>query len=399
MDWTESSYPEDAIYTREWTIKEFSKAMERTDGQIDSPPFKLPGLQWSFFLRVTRSQCDRKKVSIENQLWSLSDINRYNRYYGHARHDDEDFISHLFDVWLLVKNPSDDANKLKLAGTLEVSQSTREFRPKGHFFNDDGYDHGYTHDTYFLPAAGSGVASISVGDLGSRGWQFAREIPSRPDVVVLPWDLECVDFYALNNTPELTLKSSAIMNDPSEERVPFKHLLQQTEFSDVTLKIGDREFPCHRLILANRSPVFKRMLTADMLEARTREVEIEDIEVETMEKLLEFLYSGEIEVMGDQLENLFYAADKYAVMGLFKICINLFGENDVTPSNAVDILLIADRHSHDRPLRKLKKRVFAWIKAERQRYMDDAIFTREMKRHPELMAELNVEAVWGPDDI
>ena len=61
------------------------------------------------------------------------------------------------------------------------------------------------------------------------------------------------------------------------------------------------------------------MLTAGMVEARTREVEIEDIEVETMEKLLEFLYSGEIEVVGDQLENLFYAADKYDVMGL--VCI------------------------------------------------------------------------------
>jgi hypothetical protein len=43
--------------------------------------------------------------------------------------------------------------------------------------------------------------------------------------------------------------------------------------------------------------------------------------------------------------------------------------------------------------------VFAWIKAERKRYMEDAIFTREMRRHPELMAELDVEAVWGPDDI
>jgi hypothetical protein len=50
----------------------------------------------------------------------------------------------------------------------------------------------------------------------------------------------------------------------------------------------------------------------------------EVIEVETMEKLLEFLYSGNIEDMGDQLENLFYAADKYDVMGLgcdaFKCC-------------------------------------------------------------------------------
>ena len=35
----------------------------------------------------------------------------------------------------------------------------------------------------------------------------------------------------------------------------------------------------------------------------------------------------------------------------FKKCINRFGQEDVTPSNAVDILLIADRHRFD----KLKK--------------------------------------------
>ena len=80
-----------------------------------------------------------------------------------------------------------------------------------------------------------------------------------------------------------------------------------------------------------------------------------EFEAETIEKLLEFIYSGEIEEMGDQLDRVFDAADYYGVMGLvciwycddilmikftqFKICINLFGEKDVTPSNALKILL------------------------------------------------------------
>ena len=79
-----------------------------------------------------------------------------------------------------------------------------------------------------------------------------------------PYDeLPCADFYALDNTPEVTLKatikipsnmvhSSGVVNDAAEERVPFKHLLHQQEFSDVTLKVGHREFPCHRVILANK---------------------------------------------------------------------------------------------------------------------------------------------------
>ena len=52
------------------------------------------------------------------------------------------------------------------------------------------------------------------------------------------------------------------------------------------------------------------MLTTNMLEARTGVVEIVDIEADTMEKLLEFVYSGEISDMGDQLFLLFDAADK-----------------------------------------------------------------------------------------
>ena len=61
------------------------------------------------------------------------------------------------------------------------------------------------------------------------------------------------------------------------------------------------------------------MLTTDMLEARTGVVEILDVEADTMEKLLEFVYSGEISDTGGLLFQLFEAADKYEVMGL--VCI------------------------------------------------------------------------------
>ena len=58
------------------------------------------------------------------------------------------------------------------------------------------------------------------------------------------------------------------------------------------------------------------MLKADMVEAQTGEVVTQDIEEKTMEKLLEFIYTGEIDNMDDQLEMLLYAADKYEIQGL-----------------------------------------------------------------------------------
>ena len=67
--------------------------------------------------------------------------------------------------------------------------------------------------------------------------------------------------------------------------------------------------------------MFKRMFQSDMVEARQGVVKIEDIEEETVEKMLEFVYSGEISDIGCQLENLFYAADKYQIEGL--VCFHL----------------------------------------------------------------------------
>ena len=58
------------------------------------------------------------------------------------------------------------------------------------------------------------------------------------------------------------------------------------------------------------------MLKADMEEAKTGVVDVVDVEEKTMEKVVEFIYSGEIEDMDDQLEKLLYAADKYEIQGL-----------------------------------------------------------------------------------
>ena len=60
------------------------------------------------------------------------------------------------------------------------------------------------------------------------------------------------------------------------------------------------------------------MLKADMEESKTGVVDVVDVEEKTMEKLLEFIYTGGIQNMDDQLEMLLYAADKYEIQGLVR---------------------------------------------------------------------------------
>ena len=43
----------------------------------------------------------------------------------------------------------------------------------------------------------------------------------------------------------------------------------------------------------------------------------------------------------------------------FDICIDLFGKEEVTPSNAVDIIEIANRHPQASKLKKVKYTIFS----------------------------------------
>lgn len=66
------------------------------------------------------------------------------------------------------------------------------------------------------------------------------------------------------------------------------------QFTDFEFLVGDRVFPAHKGVVAARSPVFARMLKSDMLESRTHQVIIEDIEATIFEEFLYFLYTGQL---------------------------------------------------------------------------------------------------------
>jgi len=105
----------------------------------------------------------------------------------------------------------------------------------------------------------------------------------------LPYFFPFYDFYTLGDAPGLSLKAvvkipaKMVSSSGSVKRVgfpgtlPFKSLLSKPDFSDVTLQCGHRIFSAHRILLANKSTVFERMLKADMTEAATGVVVIQDI--------------------------------------------------------------------------------------------------------------------------
>ena len=73
---------------------------------------------------------------------------------------------------------------------------------------------------------------------------------------------------------------------PEKLSTDFNFLLESGQFSDVTIKCEGTELACHKIILGARSPVFNAMFIHNMTENQKKEIEIEDLEIETVQDML-----------------------------------------------------------------------------------------------------------------
>ena len=110
-------------------------------------------------------------------------------------------------------------------------------------------------------------------------------------------------------------------------------------FSDVVVVAGDREFPCHRAILAAASEYFKVALTTDMKEARERRITLHDVSEEVFSTLLDCIYGGKYVLTEENLFDVWKAADMLQITVLTDQCMDLFKEicsTKMSVNNCVD---------------------------------------------------------------
>jgi len=133
--------------------------------------------------------------------------------------------------------------------------------------------------------------------------------------------------------------------------------------NDVGMQVNLR---AHKCILVARSPVFAAMFRAGMSEEATRCIIIDDIEVNVMRALLEFIYSDTIDpkLLESYAELLLIAAAKYQIMGLVTICESYLCIH-ITNETALTLLKLAD----DVPeCEKLKKNCLQFISQHPQEW-------------------------------
>lgn len=127
-------------------------------------------------------------------------------------------------------------------------------------------------------------------------------------------------------------------------------LFEKGMLTDVTISVQGRPIRAHAAILAAGSPVFAAMFTNGMRESTRREVEISDQDVDVMQALVRFMYTGEVH--SEVLENdemtlaLMLAAHKYEAPTLVGFCSDAVSAH-LQVKTVAERLLVADSIGQD----------------------------------------------------
>ncbi|XP_041966589.1 kelch-like protein 40a [Alosa sapidissima] len=99
-------------------------------------------------------------------------------------------------------------------------------------------------------------------------------------------------------------------------------LLENDKFVDCVLKVKDQEFRCHRLVLAASSPYFKAMFLSNLEESKKREIVLKDVDPSVMGMVLRYLYTSDINLTEQNVQDIFMVANMYQIPSIFSVCVS-----------------------------------------------------------------------------
>ncbi|XP_063780422.1 kelch-like protein 40 [Pseudophryne corroboree] len=129
---------------------------------------------------------------------------------------------------------------------------------------------------------------------------------------------------------ELRLYQQTLLQDG------LKDMLDHNKFVDCVLRIKEKEFPCHRLVLAACSPYFRSMFLSDLEESKKKEIDLDDVDPDVLEKILHYIYTSEIDITEKNVQDIFAVANMFQIPSIFTVCVS-FLQKKLCLSNCLAI--------------------------------------------------------------
>lgn len=131
---------------------------------------------------------------------------------------------------------------------------------------------------------------------------------------------------------------------PKDGFAVMNELRKQESLCDVTLVAEGRQFPVHKIVVVSSSPYFRAMFNGTMAESSKEHVNLAGVQAPALNQLIEYIYSGEVEVTEDNVQSLLPAANLLQLSWVRDSCCR-FLQSHLHPSNCLGIRTFADIHS------------------------------------------------------
>ncbi|XP_027454894.1 kelch-like protein 5 isoform X3 [Zalophus californianus] len=131
------------------------------------------------------------------------------------------------------------------------------------------------------------------------------------------------------------------LNHAEQTFKKMENYLRHKQLCDVILVAGDRRIPAHRLVLSSVSDYFAAMFTNDVREARQEEIKMEGVEPNSLWSLIQYAYTGRLELKEDNIECLLSTACLLQLSQVVEACCK-FLMKQLHPSNCLGIRSFAD---------------------------------------------------------
>lgn len=136
------------------------------------------------------------------------------------------------------------------------------------------------------------------------------------------------------------------MSKNTELLDPLKTMLDNGTLTDVVVRTREKDFPCHKVILAASSQVFRAMFESEMKESVNNVVDLRNVfDATTVKNVLYYMYTKQAPPdMAKNCLTLLSAADYFQLDLLKRLCVQTLCQT-ITVENAADILQLAEKYN------------------------------------------------------
>ena len=136
-----------------------------------------------------------------------------------------------------------------------------------------------------------------------------------------------------------------------------------TDTADFVLKTsnGTKVFPVHKAILTSRSKVFRAMFTSNMADVSAGETIIQDLDEDTLEELIHFLYSGGLSGSQYDIISLCYAANKYELASLMELVRLHLMSAELDVSKLAEVFIASDMFNQEGLFEVAQDKLTEWM--------------------------------------